>query len=222
MDVPERKAPAGLGSAEHEALVSLREAVSTLDAELRSVLAAEDRARVLQANAERRAEQARFAFEVEAFQNLGRAAFRCADEVEVLLWRYTSALTVLGIGILERLAAGGPPLSDTAVERLCEEPTLGEFERAIAVPVDLLLVREEDHLERKRKERRKLLDFVEIAYECLLDTTNPTPMDRPTAAGARLSVDHPSYMDRPWIGHLDTLVAVAQQTPHEIGRVLKT
>ncbi|MFE7527699.1 hypothetical protein ACFU7Y_18575 [Kitasatospora sp. NPDC057542] len=223
MEFPTRTALAGLGPAEYEALVSLREAVNTLDVELRTALAAEDRARAWEANAEHGAEERRFAFEVEAFRDLGRAAFRCADEIEVLLWRYASAFTVLGISILERLAAGGPPLSDAAVERLCEEPTLAEFERAISVPVDGLLNREEAQLNRRREERAKLLDFIEIAYECLGDTEIDNPKDRATAAGARLSVDHPKNMDRPWTGgHLDTLVALARQTPHEISRVLKT
>ncbi|AUY53767.1 hypothetical protein [Streptomyces sp. CB01881] len=222
MEFPARKALAGLGSAEYEALVSLREAVSTLDVELRSALAAEDRARVWEANAERRAQETRFAFEVEAFRGLASAAVRCADELEVLLWRYASAFTVLGISILERLAAGGPPLSEAVVGRLCEEPTLAEFERAVAVPVDGLLNREEEHLKLYREERRKLLDLVETAYECLGDAAIEDRMDRAAAAGARLSVDHPTYMDRPWIGHLDSLVALAQQTPNEISRVLKT
>lgn len=222
MEFPVRKALAGLGSAEYEALVSLCEAVSMLDVELRSALAVEDRARVLEAIAGRRAQESRFAFEVEAFRGLGSAAFRCADEVEVLLWRYASAWAVLGISILERLKAGGPPLSDEVVERLCEEPTLAEFERAVAVPVDGLLSREEEHLKRYREDRRKLLDLVEIAYECLGDTILEDPMDRATAAGARLSVDHPKRMDRPWMGLLDCLVAVAQRTPNEISRVLKS
>ncbi|MFD5088177.1 hypothetical protein ACFWOG_36855, partial [Kitasatospora sp. NPDC058406] len=209
-------------SPEYEALVSLHEAVNTLHVELRSVLAAEDRARVWEANAERRAEEMRFAFEVEAFRDLGRAAFRCADDLEVLLWRYASASTVLGISILERLAAGGLPLSDAVVGRLCEEPTLAEFERAVAVPVKGLLSQEEERLKWHREERTKLLDFVEIAYECLGDTAIENPLDRASAAGARLSADHPKHMDRPWIGHLDTLVALAKQTPYEISRVLKT
>ncbi|MEV6973239.1 hypothetical protein [Kitasatospora sp. NPDC093806] len=222
MEFPARTALAGLGPAEYEALVSLHEAVNTLDVELRSALAAEDRARAWEAGAERRAEKTRFAFEVEAFRGLGHAAFRCADELEVLLWRYASAFTVLGTGILERLAAGGPPLSDAVVGRLCEEPTLAEFERAVAVPVERLLDREEEHLKRAREERRKLLDLVETAYECLGDTGIENPMDRAAAAGARLSADHPTHMDRPWTGRLDTLVALARQTPHEIARVLKT
>ncbi|MFD8781315.1 hypothetical protein [Kitasatospora sp. NPDC059599] len=220
MEFPTRKALAGLGAAEYEALASLWEAVSTLHVELSTALAAEDRARRLEDNAERRTEEARFAFEVEAFSGLGRVAFQCADELETLVWRYASAAAVLGISVLERLAASGPPLPEEVVERLCAEPTLAEFERAAAVPVDGLLNRKGEDLERHREERRKMLYLVETAYECLGDSDDP--MDRSTAAGARISVDHPKGMDRPWVGLLDSLVGLALQNPNEISHVLKS
>ncbi|MFJ9460910.1 hypothetical protein ACIRST_38305 [Kitasatospora sp. NPDC101447] len=219
VEFPRRQDLAELGAAEYEALASLWEAVSTLHVELSTVLAAEDRARRLEDNAERRTDGARFAFEVEAFRGLGRAAFQCADELETLVWRYASAAAVLGISVLERLAAGGPPLSAEVVERLCVEPTLAEFECAVAIPVDGLLNRKGEHLERHREERRKMLHLVETAYECLGECDDP--MDRSTAAGARISVDHPKRMDRPWVGLLDSLVGLALQHPNEISHVLK-
>ncbi|GAB7188968.1 hypothetical protein ATKI12_8799 [Kitasatospora sp. Ki12] len=219
MEFPKRQDLAELGAAEYEALASLWEAVSMLHVELSTALAAEDRARRLEDNAERRTEGARFAFEVEAFGGLGRVAFRCVDELETLVWRYASAAAVLGISVLERLAVGGPPLPAEVVERLCAEPTLAEFERAVAVPVDGLLNRQGTHLERHREERRKMLHLVETAYECLGDSDDP--MDRSTAAGARILVDHPEHTDRPWVGLLDSLVGLVLQKPNEISRVLK-
>lgn len=117
-------------------------------------------------------------------RDLGRTAGAYERSVQGHLWRYTSALTMLTISVLERLVRGLGPLPQAAVRRLCAEPTLGDLHAALSISW-LELLEDADDPERREKERLALLRLVGRAYDDVLyDWADIT---RETAGAYRLS-----------------------------------
>ncbi|QJT06345.1 hypothetical protein G9272_43580 [Streptomyces asoensis] len=120
-------------------------------------------------------------------------------------WRYAASATVLGVTVLERIARAKPPLTATAVEELCQEPTLGRLREALSVSAaDFLPARERSPLdERKEMAQRwaELRDGVDSALESIVEIAE----DKGAA--------HPRTEEEA-AGSLDDR---AQPTPHRSG-----
>lgn len=159
----------------------------------------------------------------EALHSLASAADNYEREVGMLAWRHAGAATVLGTTLLDRLVHGGPSLSLETVNRLCEEPTLGELREALSIPAaDLLIARDEEFRDRQEEDRKLLLGRLEGIFRDaahLGDSDGPLPDD--VVAGWRLTEVSPVGMDPLYEGTLELLFSHAEGLPLDISNHLE-
>ncbi|MFC9431920.1 hypothetical protein [Streptomyces sp. NPDC056987] len=207
----------------HEAgaLRSLHVAQTELQHSYESALAASGRAQRTHEIAEIHTEGQPFTHHPEALLSLGHFAAAYEREVGMLAWRYVGAAIVLGVTVLDRLVRCRPPLTEAAVTRLCDEPTLGELRAALSIRhTRLFLAR--PHKERQEAEDRRQMAMrsMEGIFFNVAAVLERSENDSGIEA-ARLAEVNPPNMDPFYENILEYLFALAEQLPYEISWYLK-
>ncbi|MDX2557650.1 hypothetical protein [Streptomyces stelliscabiei] len=219
-----------LTTIELEALRSLHAAYMTARYEWQSAVAIWDRLYTALDLTELGApERPPFQHYEEALHKVGNGAHAYERHAALITWRYAASAAVLGITVLERVARAKPPLTASAVEELCQEPTLGRLRDALSVPAADFLPDQERSFRDERKEMTErwadLRDGVDTAIEIVVgiaaDDGAAHPRTKEEAAGCLMTEHSPSWTDPVYTGILEPLLVVAEEVPYGISRIIK-
>ncbi|MGA5824164.1 hypothetical protein ACPC54_40750 [Kitasatospora sp. NPDC094028] len=225
MDFPRRSDLAGLGEAEYDALAAFDDATVDLGGECAAARTAADRLIRSCDAAERRLDSgsAVLSLHVDALTEAISAALEHVTRLEQLVWRYVSAYALTGLEILDRVAAGRPPLSKAQLEALAQEPAVGRLRDLLQVPVEQRYAARGDGaaLKSYREEQERLQQLVENVFVNQSDDLRgERRLTREQIAAGRLSAMDDGEHDEPWNALIDPMLALARQTPYEISQAL--
>ncbi|MFJ4569073.1 hypothetical protein ACIP4U_36555 [Streptomyces caelestis] len=218
-----------LTTIELEALWSLHGAWLTARYEWQSAIALWDRLDTAHHLADLRStERPPFQYYEEAVHEITSGANDYERLTALTAWRYAASAAVLGITVLERVAQAKPPLTASAVEQLCQEPTLGRLREALSVPAADFLPARERRFRDERKEMAErwaqLRDGVDTAIEIVVENAEDEgaahPQTKKEAAGCLMTEHSPPHTDPVYQGILEPLFVVAEEVPYGISRVI--
>lgn len=219
-----------LTTIELEALRSLHGAFLTARYEWQSAVAVWDRLSAARDLADlRAAEGPPFRYYEEAIHEIASDVDDYERKTALIAWRYAASTVVLGITVLERVAQAKTPLTASAVEELCQEPTLGRLREALSVPAaDFLPARDRSFRDERTdmaKRWAQLRDGVDTAIEIVVEIAEDEgaahPKTKEEAAGCLMTEHSPPHTDPVYMGILEPLFVVAEEVPYGISRVIK-
>ncbi|GAB2891501.1 hypothetical protein GCM10022245_28330 [Streptomyces mayteni] len=204
---------------EIEALLAVGRASADARHELESARSLGNRLHSLMSTAESYGVGMTFQLHEEALFGLFKVSGRYEDAVSVAAWRWTSACTVLGISLLDRIVRGAPALSVATLKQLVKEPTVAELRAALSIPCDQLMVaREADERTRTQETRDKLVSQLNVIVS---DISDQLTVPEAVAEAHRVSEVSDPRWDLVHESALPSLFPLAEQLPYEIRQYLK-
>ncbi|MER7578022.1 hypothetical protein [Streptomyces sp. NPDC126514] len=174
--------------------------------------------------------QTTFPFLEEAVDEIAIGVTAYERRVALTAWRYAAAALVLGVTVLQRVAEARPPLTATAIDALCQEPTLGRLHEALSVPVADLLPERTHHSvipnERQETARRwanvrdGVDDAMDLVLESAADEDAAHPRTKDEAATCLLTQHCPPDTDPVYEAVLEPLLRLAEEVPFDINRII--